>query len=242
MIVSETVQKFLLDYIRTRVKIGDKLPSEREIAKMLQVGRSSVREALQSMCDSGIIEKRPGKGNYLKQKIDGRMTTVVQRLLPTFNIESSLDFLEFRRGIETENAYLAAQRMTSPSIDILKKSIVDLKECVKKGESIIVPDLTFHNTVAHSTQNRVMIQVYDSLIEYFKKVRIEMAINDDVENAVYFHTEILKAIKVRDASKSSMLMRDHIEDVRLHYKKMLSEINRQIAVDQTNELRQRKSL
>ncbi|MCO7175813.1 FadR/GntR family transcriptional regulator [Sporolactobacillus kofuensis] len=225
MIVSETVQKFLLDYIRTRVKVGDKLPSEREIAKMLKVGRSSVREALQSMCDTGIIEKRPGKGNYLRQEIDTNLTTVVKRLLPTFDIESSLDFLEFRRGIETENAYLAAQRMTEQSIDVLKMSLVDLKDCIHKGQSIIVPDLTFHNTIAHATQNKVMIHVYDSLIDYFKKVRIEMAINDDVENAVQYHTELLNAIEDRDSNQASLLMRKHIEDVQQHYQKMITEIN-----------------
>lgn len=225
MIVSETIQKFLIDYIRANVSVGDKLPSEREIAKMLKVGRSSVREALQSMCDTGIIEKLPGKGNFLKQEIDSEMTPVMKQLLPSFDVESSLSFLELRRGIETENAYLAAQRMTMQELHALKDSMVDLKECVRAGKSIIGPDLLFHNTIAHASRNKVIIQIYDSLVDYFKKVRIEMAIDDDVDAAVYYHREMIQAIEDRDADKSSLLMRKHIDDVMRHYNKMLTEYN-----------------
>ncbi|EST12761.1 FadR/GntR family transcriptional regulator [Sporolactobacillus laevolacticus] len=223
--VSETVQKFILDYIRKRVKPGDKLPSEREIARMLEVGRSSVREALQSLCDRGIIEKRPGKGNYLTNRTIDVNQLDLRQLLPIIDAESSLDLLEFRRSLEAENAYLAARRHTPETIERLQSAVEELALCVKNKQSIIVPDFKFHNTIAHASQNKVMIQVYDSLTDLSKKVRIEMASNDDIEHALYYHTEILEAIKKEDGEKSSSLMRRHIEDVLLHYKKMLTEIS-----------------
>lgn len=223
--VSETVQKFILDYIRTRAKPGEKLPSEREIAKMLEVGRSSVREALQTLTERGIIEKRPGKGNYLLDHSAQRHDLDFRQLLPKIDVESSLDLLEFRRCMETENAYLAAQRRTKDALLQLEEAVEELKGCVEKKTSIIVPDLKFHNTIAHASQNKVMINVYDSLIHFSKKVRIEMAINDDTEHALFYHTGILNAIRNQDEERSSRLMRRHIEDVQLHYKKMLSEIS-----------------
>lgn len=58
-IVSETVQKFLCDFIlKNNLTCGDQLPSERELAKLLEVSRSSVREALQSLSEKDIIEKK----------------------------------------------------------------------------------------------------------------------------------------------------------------------------------------
>lgn len=222
--VSETVQKFILDYIRTRAKPGEKLPSEREIAKMLEVGRSSVREALQTLTERGIIEKRPGKGNYLIDRSTDQHAFDIRNLLPAFDVESSLDLLEFRRCIETENAYLAARRRTKETLMILEEAVDELKTCVERQTSIIVPDLKFHNAIAHATQNKIIISVYDSLISFSKKVRIEMAINDDTEHALFYHTSIFEAIKNEDEEKSGNLMRRHIEDVQLHYKKMLSEI------------------
>lgn len=223
--VSETVQKFILDYIRKRVQPGDKLPSEREIARMLEVGRSSVREALQTLCERGVIEKRPGKGNYLIDRSIDLTKFEIRKLLPTIDVESSLDLLEFRRSLEAENAYLAARRHTSETIDQLQLAVDELKHCVENKQSIIVPDLKFHNTIAYASQNKVMIQVYDLLIDFSKKVRIEMAENDDTEHALYYHSEILEAIKKEDSEKSGNLMRRHVEDVLLHYRKMLSEIS-----------------
>ncbi|MCP1358046.1 FadR/GntR family transcriptional regulator [Aneurinibacillus migulanus] len=55
IIVSETVQKFLCDFIQKKnLQPGDQLPSERELAKLLEVGRSSVREALQTLSEKGV--------------------------------------------------------------------------------------------------------------------------------------------------------------------------------------------
>lgn len=221
--MSETVQKYLLDYIRKKdLQPGDKLPSERELMQLLEVGRSSVREALQILLERGIIEKQPGKGAYLKNTFNSEVENI-KSLLPSIDITHSLDLLEFRKGIETEIAYLAAQRMNEEFLTALEESIVNLEGCVKAGTSIIVPDLLFHNTLAQSTNNNVIIQVYQSLADIFKKIRIEMATNDDVEHAMYFHKEILKAINQRNSEKSSILMRQHMEDVQFNYRKMLTE-------------------
>ncbi|MFT8363929.1 MAG: FadR/GntR family transcriptional regulator [Sporolactobacillus sp.] len=224
IIVSETVQKFILDYIRKKVKPGGRLPSEREIAKMLEVGRSSVREALQILAERGIIEKIPGKGNFLKEDFSDKLSGNFKRLLPTVDIDSSLDLLEFRRAIESENAYLTAQRCTEEVLVQLQKSIDQLKICVAAEKSIIVPDMAFHYTIAHGTQNGVLASVYDSMVDYFKKVRIEMAISDDVQKAIEYHEGMVEAIRQRDSDRSSALMRLHIEDVRQHYEKMLAEL------------------
>lgn len=225
IIVSETVQKFLLDYIRKKdLQPGDKLPSERELVQLLEVGRSSVREALQILTERGYIEKHAGKGAYVKSRIPQNDFKDLTDLFPSMDIHASLDLLEYRKGIETENAFLAAMRRDHNSIDDLERSIYDLEMCIRNESSIIAPDLDFHGTLALATQNEVIAQVYKSLVDFFKKVRIEMAINDNVENALYYHKEILIAIKQKNPERSCILMRRHIEDVQLNYQKMLSEM------------------
>ncbi|MFD2617525.1 FadR/GntR family transcriptional regulator [Terrilactibacillus laevilacticus] len=225
IVVSETVQKFLLDYIRKKdLQPGDKLPSERELVQLLEVGRSSVREALQVLSERGIIEKQPGKGAFLKSNVFHNHLGNVKSLMPSMDTHSSLDLLQFRIGTESEIAYLAAKNRSDDCIHILEQSILDLEDCINNGTSIIAPDLLFHGTLAKATMNELIVQVYSTLVEFFKKVRIEMAINDDVEHALYYHKEILKAVKNRNSERSSILMRRHIEDVQLNYKKMLSEM------------------
>lgn len=225
IVVSETVQKFLLDYIRKKgLQSGDKLPSERELAQLLEVGRSSVREALQILAERGIIEKYAGKGAYLKTNLLHSELKNIKSWLPSLDVKQSLDLLEFRKGIEVKIAYLAAKRRDFHCIETLEKSIIDLGTCVENETSIIVPDLLFHGTLAIATQNDVIVNVYKSVVDNFKKVRMEMAINDDMEHALYYHKEILKAVKEQDSERSGELMQMHLEDVQRNYRVMLSEL------------------
>lgn len=225
IVVSEMVQKFLLDYIRKKgLQRGDKLPSERELAQLLGVGRSSVREALQILAERGIIEIHAGKGAYLKTALHHNELKNITTWLPSLDVNQSLDLLEFRKGIEVKIAFLAAKRRDFHCIEILEKSIDDLSVCVANGTSIIVPDLLFHGTLARATQNDVIMNVYKSVVDNFKKVRMEMAINDNVDHALYFHEEILKAVKEQDSERSGKLMQMHLEDVQLNYRVMLSEL------------------
>jgi GntR family transcriptional regulator, transcriptional repressor for pyruvate dehydrogenase complex len=225
IVVSETVQKFLLDYIRKNNLLrGDKLPSERELAHLLGVGRSSIREALQILTERGIIEKQAGKGAYLKTALLNNELKAITTSLHSLDVNKSLDLLEFRKGIEVKIAFLAAKRRDVSCIETLEKSIADLSVCVASGTSIIVPDLLFHGTLANATQNDVIVNVYKSVIDNFKKVRLEMAINDNTDHALYYHKEILKAVKEQDSERSGKLMQMHLEDVQLNYRVMLSEL------------------
>ncbi|WP_096439252.1 FadR/GntR family transcriptional regulator [Alteribacter populi] len=223
-IVSETVQKFVCDLIQSKnLEPGDLLPSERELANRLNVGRSSIREALQSLSEKGIIEKRIGKGAFVKKNLSVEDVGVSKSLMLSMDINNSLNLLEFRKAIEVEIAYLAAKRIQSKDIQILEKSLIDLEVCIKMESSIVVPDLVFHGTLARSINNDVMIQTYNSISDFFKRVRIEMAVYDDVKNALYYHQQIIKAINKGEAEKCSRLMREHIEDVEGNYHEMLKE-------------------
>lgn len=222
--VSKTVQKFLCDFIQKKnLQPGERLPSERELAKLLEVSRTSVREALQSLSEKEIIEKKVGKGVYVKKNLHFNHKAFSSTFGVSFNIDNSLDLLELRKVIEAEIAYLATKRIGLNEINILEQSIVDLEVCIKMESSIIVPDLVFHRTLALSTNNQMIIDIYNNISEFFKKLRIEMATYDDTENALYFHQQILNAVKNGDADRSSNLMKEHIEDVKQHYIKMAEE-------------------
>ncbi|TDL91767.1 FadR family transcriptional regulator [Vibrio vulnificus] len=223
-IVSETVQKFLCDFIlKNNLTCGDQLPSERELAKLLEVSRSSVREALQSLSEKEIIEKKVGKGVYVKKSLQLNDKAFSSTFDISINIENSLDLLELRKVIEAEIVFLAAKRIKPNEIHILEQSLVDLEVSIKMESSIIVPDLVFHRTHARSTNNQVIIDMYNNISEFFKKVRIEMATYDDTKNALFYHQQILNAVKKGDSDRSSKLMKEHIEDVKSHYIKMVEE-------------------
>ena len=167
-IISETVQKFLCDLIQNKnLKPGDPLPSERELAKWLEVSRTSVREALQTLSEKGIITKIIGKGAYVKKNPFVEDRELSKSLMMSMDVNNSLELLEFRKAIEVEIAYLAPKRIQSHDIQILEKSLIDLEVCIKMESSIVVPDLVFHGTLARSINNEVMIQAYNSISDFF---------------------------------------------------------------------------
>ncbi|UOQ46604.1 FadR family transcriptional regulator [Gracilibacillus caseinilyticus] len=233
IVVSETVLKFLLDYIRKKeLEVGDKLPSERELVQLLEVGRSSVREALQTLAERGIVEKQPGKGAYLKTTIHDQELEELTTWIPSLDVNKSMDLLEFRKGVEVKITYLAAKRRNEDDLSRLQQAIEDLSRCISNGTSIIVPDLDFHSALAYATHHDIIVPVYHSVVDNFKKVRMEMAINDDVENALYYHQEILKAITEHDSERAGLFMQRHLEDVQFNYRNMLSELNNKVLQEQ----------
>lgn len=105
----ETVKKLREIIQETKVPIGGKLPSERVLAEQLQVGRSTVREALRSLELLGLIETRRGEGTFLS---DYRKHQLVE-VLSTFilqDFKSYEDVNETRQTLEKEAIRVICQK------------------------------------------------------------------------------------------------------------------------------------
>src|SRR5215470_284056 len=106
----------LLDYVEvTGLAVGDRLPSERELAQALQVSRASVRQATVALEVSGTLEVRHGDGIYLRRR----------HRLP--------EVLEAREALETHLAALAAARRTSADIEAMKAALAEMATDIAAG-------------------------------------------------------------------------------------------------------------
>ena len=101
-------------------KIGQKIPSEPELVKLLGVSRNSIREAIQSLILVGILDSKQGKGTYVlaKERFEADITT-------RLNIAQRNDILEVRRLVEVEIVKLAAQRRDEKDLYSIKKALED---------------------------------------------------------------------------------------------------------------------
>src|SRR6187549_1095214 len=68
-VVESIVEQLVRQIQAGRLKPGDKLPSERQLIDMLNVGRSSIREALQGLAAIGVVESRAGQGSFVSQSV-----------------------------------------------------------------------------------------------------------------------------------------------------------------------------
>ena len=92
----EQIQQKIMD---NELKVGDKLPPEREMSEIYNISRNSVREALRSLEVLGLVECRHGEGNFITNRLDGCVVNALSALF-VLNKGSIKDLLQMRRSIE----------------------------------------------------------------------------------------------------------------------------------------------
>ncbi|WP_332689802.1 FadR/GntR family transcriptional regulator [Halalkalibacter lacteus] len=193
---------------------GDKLPSERELSDRLDVGRSSVREALRALELLDFIETRRGEGTYIKSFGSYRLVEILLSfLLKDENTRKELT--ETRRIIELEALRLACERITNESVRQLGQFISRAKEEWSHGDLPVEEDYLFHKTIVESCHNRLLLNLWVSLVEY-NKVAISRSLQREGRMPVSLseHEEIYYALQNRDCERATMAMKQHLENSR----------------------------
>jgi GntR family transcriptional repressor for pyruvate dehydrogenase complex len=203
--------------------VGSKLPSEFELAEQMGVSRPTIREALSALTAVGLIESRPGSGNYIRNgtsSIDSIGNDVVFVLE---NEASCLEIMEARGLFEPPVAGLAAQKRTPENIERLRSAYKKLSQLAKKGDfdPYFDADKEFHLAVINAARNSLVANVLIPLIntmdqklyreftqDYYFKNRLGL------EEVASLHDEILEAIVASDSARAVDRMRYHWERMR----------------------------
>lgn len=207
-------------------KAGERLPPEPELCEALNVGRSTLREALKSLAFVGLVRIRAGDGTYVAEQSRGLLNRILAKgLLKT---EKDLeDVCETRIILETELASLAASRATDADLQQLQ-SLLEQGETSLRDHSrdFIQIDLDFHLTLAYSSQNnllpRLLFDIRELLVEWIQKSQELPGLRD---NAHSQHEKIFSAVCDRDPERARREMRAHLETFERAYK-LLGQINR----------------
>lgn len=136
---------------------GDKIPSERELSDRLNVGRSSVREALRSLELLGLIETKRGEGTFLKDFGDHQLI----HLLGTFIIQGDKtkdDLLETKRTLEKSCIELACHKMSDEMLSELEEKLWNAED----------PEEFLFKTIVDATGNRLLLRIWVVIYEYVK--------------------------------------------------------------------------
>ncbi|QGV79679.1 FadR/GntR family transcriptional regulator [Streptomyces ficellus] len=131
--------------------VGDRIPTEHELAGQLGVGRNTVREAVRVLVHAGLLESRQGNGTFVRSTADAAA------VLRTVRAAGALDVLELRIALETEAARLAAARRDTHDLLRLRAALTTLRE---EGDRAADADLAFHRAVVEATHNAAFTEVY----------------------------------------------------------------------------------
>lgn len=224
--------KIIKEQIRTGTyRPGERLPSERSLAEILEVGRSSVREAMTVLESIGILEVRPGEGTFVRDFRDNNSMEIFFDSLSTiWDIapEEILDLLQVRKLLEPHSAYLAATHRTEEDVEELEEIIDQMKEAALKKEVGEELDFRFHYVIARSTKNTVLLNVLQALSDMMYKGLQQtrwMALSNPrrVEDIINDHTQIKDSIERRDSDGAKKYMLLHLENVESNFRQYLKE-------------------
>jgi GntR family transcriptional regulator, transcriptional repressor for pyruvate dehydrogenase complex len=211
--VYEEVAKQIERLILTKLQPGDKLPSERELAEMLGVSRSSIRDAIRSLELLGLVEPRQGAGTVVREISADSVVNPLATLL-TRQRQSVTELLDFRKMLEPPLAARAATHATAEEIREMEEILRRQDEKLGRGEIPVEEDSEFHYSVAMAAENSVVLKVLDVLMDLLRETRERsLQVEGRPEKSLAGHRRILSAIKRRDPAAAEAAMRRHIQDV-----------------------------
>lgn len=191
-----------------RLKPGERLPAEKELAEKLGVSRATVREAMIALEIAGVIEIRTGSGIFILDK-KPELVLVDEGIGP-------FEILETRFILESEACALAATRITDQQLADLQHAIHDMEEEEKQPDASEHADMTFHLTIADAAQNSAIASVIRWLWElrnrsHLSRVFMSRLRKEGVHPSINEHIEIVNALKRRDTEQARIAMQFHIK-------------------------------
>lgn len=209
--VSEFIREQLEEAIILKeLMSGEQLPSERELAEIFNASRITVREALAGLESKGLIQKRVGaKGGTFIQPVTAnshkRTAEEIKR-----DWELMLQVFEYRKIIEPEGAFLAAERITAGELDQLQSYLDQSLEPECTREWFRALDVKFHLAIAKASGNPYLESAVRHIRTKINPALDLMPYNEEVRRVNYeVHTEILTALKAHDSIRSREVMRRH---------------------------------
>lgn len=210
--VSEGIVDQIRDLVTSgRLRPGDRLPAERDLARILGVGRSTVREAIRGLESLGILQTRAGEGTFLAALPSTGTDILTARLFESWDSQRKL--FEVRQVIEPDLAALAARRATAEQIASMQKAVAEQEQLVLQGGNGIQADTTFHYLLAEAAGNEVLLKIMDNLMGLLKETRETSLQGDRPAQSVKQHRAILSAIEARDADAAQRRMERHIRQM-----------------------------
>lgn len=196
-----------------QLKPGDKLPPERSLASTFGVSRNSVRTAIRTLAEQGVLESRHGDGTYV---CSSETDFLEKALLSAVDSECAIfdEVMEFRRIMEPAIARLAARRRTLEQLNELKIIVCDQQRrlLMEKGDGDL--DARFHQCLARCTGNSLLATTMQRLNTVYQPGRTaDLRSEEWRQFSISSHLRIIDAVERQDEEACEQELRHHLGTV-----------------------------
>jgi GntR family transcriptional repressor for pyruvate dehydrogenase complex len=200
------------------LRLGDQLPSERELAEQFGVSRTAVREAVRVLGEKGLIEIQAGKGTFVTDSFN-KMSDVMRDTLGWVVKVSlgngMLDLVQVRELLEPGIAEIAAEMAKAEEIEIMKKAVAVMDNSMDDADAYVEADLEFHLALAEATQNPIIPMLIDPIVGLLHEQRKRIfKVEGGPQRGQFHHKRILETVMKQDPTAARQAMIAHLEQVR----------------------------
>lgn len=198
-----------------KLKPGDRLPPERELAEQFGVSRTVIRDAIKTLAGRGILHVKHGAGIFvatLEENMIGRLGAL-SSLLP---VEGAglRDLFEIRKVLEAQGAEWAARRRSAYHGERLRRILDDAYRHSEAPEVLSERDAQFHIAIAEASQNLVLVRVMLTLLDLLAQSRREsLSIPGRAKLSLREHERIVEEIEAQRPDEARMVMLEHLTSV-----------------------------
>jgi GntR family transcriptional regulator, transcriptional repressor for pyruvate dehydrogenase complex len=213
-LTDEAIDKMKQMIISGRVRPGDKLPREADLAAELGLSRNSLREAVKALTLVNVLDVRQGDGTYVTSLAPSLLLEAISFIVDFHRDDTVLAFLEVRRILEPAAAALAATRMTEEDLAALGK-VLEVVDATTPVDELVAADLDFHRQIAVGAGNPVLASLVDNMSAPTTRARIWRGMTEPraLERTLAEHRAIYNAILGRDADLAASWATVHIAGI-----------------------------
>lgn len=200
--VPQVIAEQIIDLIASgELKLGERLPSQRDLAKQLGVGVSSLRESLQSLTAMGLIQMQAGRGTFVSDSFEGAASRFAA-VAPLIGTQELGELLEARLHLDSAVAQMACKRATSADLQSVRSAFRAMEAAAASNDmqGLERADVAFHVGIAQAAHNDVMVQLISSLISMISR---QIEATPYSKEVIDQHREILHALEERNPKRAA---------------------------------------
>lgn len=197
------------------IGVGDRLPSERDMAAQFGVSRAVVREAAKALQQKGLVEIRFGSGVFVADNSADVARESLDLMIRMGREDAFSELVEARELLERLIAQLAAIRRTEEHVDTLQCTVEALEASRSDTQAAVTADLEFHQTIARASGNRYLAMLLNTINESLHDARFRyFSIEGALDDSLADHKAILSLVRDRDSERCSQTMGQHVRKMR----------------------------
>ncbi len=211
--VAQQIESLILEGV---LRVGDRLPGERELSRQFDVSRPILRDALKALEARGLLVTRHGGGTHVADVIGQVFTKPVLDLFATHR-KAAGDYLEYRREIEGVAADYAARRATADDLALLDRIVERMRAAHRADdfEEEAAIDVEFHHAVGECAHNIILLHTLRSCYRLlsdgvFQNRLLVFGVSGAREELLAQHLAIHEAVRRGDPLAARKAAMDHI--------------------------------